>query len=120
MPERILATPAALALVEQLKARHGPLLFYQSGGCCEGSAPLCLRAGELQIGPNDILLGHIAGVPFYTSATEFNLLRSSELTLDVVRGRGDSFSLEAAEGDCFIVHSRRFSDAELLALEQAG
>lgn len=120
MPARVHATPAALELVEQLKASHGPLIFYQSGGCCEGSSPLCLREGELQISPSDILFGHLAGVPFYTSASQFNYLRYSLLTLDVIQGRGDSFSLEASEGYCFVALSRLFSDTELLALEQAA
>lgn len=120
MPVRVHATPAALELVEQLKASHGSLLFYQSGGCCEGSSPLCLREGELQISPGDVLLGHLAGIPFYTSASQFNYLRHSLLTLDVIPGQGDSYSLEASEGYSFVTLSRLFSDTELKDLDAAG
>ncbi len=115
--ERLCATPAALALVQRLEDEHGALLLYQSGGCCEGSTPLCLRQGELQITPQDVLLGQISNTRFYTSPSQFTYLQYSHLTLDVVPGRGDSFSLEAGLGYCFIILSRLFSDTELLALE---
>ncbi len=110
--ERLNATPAALTLIQQLEEEHGELLLYQSGGCCEGSTPLCLRQGEMQITPHDVLLGQVSRTRFYTSPSQFTYLQHSHLTLDAVPGRGDSFSLEAGLGYCFIIHSRLFSDAE--------
>mgnify|MGYP000293559178 CR=1 FL=1 len=117
---RVSATPAALALIDQLKAQHGALLFHQSGGCCDGSAPMCFPAGEFKIGTADVLLGHIADCPFYMSAFQFDYWRNTQLTIDVVEGRGSSFSVEAPEGVRFLTRSRLFSDAELAELACAG
>jgi hypothetical protein len=116
----VLATGAAAGLVRQLRDRHGPLLFHQSGGCCEGSAPMCLRRDGFRVGAQDVLLGVIEGCPFYVGAAQFPYWAASELTLDVVPDGGDSFSLEAADGVRFITRSRVFSDAEMDALDQAG
>lgn len=120
-PPRILATDAAVALVDRLTATHGPLMFHQSGGCCDGSAPMCYPAGEFRVGGQDILLGMIADdVPVWIGAAQFEYWRHTQVTIDVVPGRGAGFSLEGPEGVRFIVRSRVFTDAEADALEAAG
>jgi uncharacterized protein (DUF779 family) len=120
MVERVTATPAALELIARLKARHGGLLFHQSGGCCDGSAPMCYQDGEFRTGPSDVLLGTVGGCPFYIGAAQFELWRHTQLTVDVVPGRGAGFSLEAPEGVRFLTRSRVFTDAEAAALDAAG
>ena len=110
---RLDATPAALDLIATLQAQHGDLMFHQSGGCCDGSAPMCFPAGEFKVGAADVLLGHIAQCPFYMSAAQFEYWQHTHLTLDVTPGRGASFSLEIPEGVRFIIRSRLFSDTEL-------
>jgi uncharacterized protein (DUF779 family) len=117
--ERVSVTEAAAALIESLKARHGPLLFHQSGGCCDGSAPMCFALGEFRVGGNDVLLGEICGCPFYMGAAQFEYWAHTHLTIDVVPGRGASFSLEAPEGLRFLTRSRLFSDDESAALAAA-
>ncbi|MBC2653432.1 DUF779 domain-containing protein [Novosphingobium aerophilum] len=120
-PPRILATPAAEALIARLVAAHGPLMFHQSGGCCDGSAPMCFVRGEFRVGGRDVLLGHVAGdTPVWIGAAQFEYWRHTQITLDVVPGRGAGMSLEAPEGLRFIVRSRVFSDAEAEALAAAG
>lgn len=121
LPPRILATPAAEALIATLAAAHGPLMFHQSGGCCDGSAPMCFVRGEFRVGGQDVLLGHVAGgTPVWIGAAQFEYWRHTQVTLDVVSGRGSGMSLEAPEGLRFIVRSRVFSDAEAAALAAAG
>jgi uncharacterized protein (DUF779 family) len=120
MVERVTATPAALELIARLKARHGGLLFHQSGGCRDGSAPMCYQEGEFRTGPSDVLLGTVGGCPFYIGAAQFELWRHTHLIVDVVPGRGAGFSLEAPEGVRFLTRSRVFTDAEAAALEAAG
>lgn len=120
MPSRVDVTPAAVALIEQLRAEHGPLLFHQSGGCCDGSAPMCYPRGEFRVGGADVLLGEIAGTPFYMGAAQYEYWRHTHLTIDVVPGRGSGFSLEAPLGVRFLVRSRLFSDAEAREMEEAG
>ena len=110
---RLDATPAALDLIAKLQALHGDLMFHQSGGCCDGSAPMWFPAGEFKVGAADMLLGHIADCPFYMSAAQFEYWQHTHLTLDVTPGRGASFSLEIPEGVRFIIRSRLFNDAEL-------
>ncbi len=111
-PPRVVATEAALALVEKLKARHGELMFHQSGGCCDGSAPMCYGRGDLLVGDSDRLLGEIGGCPFYMSAAQFAYWRHTQLIIDVVPGRGGQFSLESGEGIRFLTRSRVFTDEE--------
>jgi uncharacterized protein len=120
VPPRVLVTEAAARLVRQLGDQFGPLLFHQSGGCCEGSAQMCLRRGGFRVSARDVLLGVIADCPFYVSAEQFPYWAHSQLTIDVVADGGDSFSLEAAEGVRFITRSRVFSDAEMDAVDAAG
>lgn len=117
MVDRVTATPAALALIERLRALHGPLLFHQSGGCCDGSAPMCYPLGEFRVGGSDVLLGAIGGNPFYMSASQFEYWKHTQLLIDVVKGRGAGFSLEAPEGIRFLTRSRVFTDEELRELE---
>ena len=112
MTLRVTAAPSALALIERLRAAHGDLLFHQSGGCCDGSAPMCFPAGEFHVGAQDVLLGEIAGCPFFMGASQFEYWAHTHLTLDVVPGRGSGFSLEAPEGVRFLIRSRLFTDEE--------
>lgn len=119
-PPRVSVTAAAAALIEELRARHGPLMFHQSGGCCDGSAPMCYPRGEFRVGANDVFLGAVTDTPFYISGPQFELWQHTHLTLDVTPGRGSGFSLEAPEGVRFIVRSRLFSDEEARALARSG
>ena len=120
MVERVAITPEAEALVKRLQAEHGPLLFHQSGGCCDGSAPMCYPQREFRVGGQDVLMGDVAGCPFYMSAFQFEYWQHTHLTVDVVPGRGASFSVEAPLGMRFIVRSRLLDDAELTALVALG
>jgi len=119
MVERVLATDEALKLIARLRAKHGPLMFHQSGGCCDGSAPMCYPQGEFRIGGNDVKLGEIGGVPFYMDADQFDYWKHTQLIIDVVPGRGSGFSLEAPEGVRFLTRSRVFTDQEADALAAA-
>lgn len=113
---RVLATDAALELIARLKAKHGPLMFHQSGGCCDGSSPMCYPDGDLLVGDNDVRLGEIGGCPFYMSAAQYEYWKHTELTIDVVPGRGGMFSLEGSEGVRFLTRSRLFTDDEWATL----
>ena len=112
MTKRVLATDAALELIELLAKKHGPLMFHQSGGCCDGSSPMCYPDGELIIGGQDVLLGHIGKAPFYMHKNQFDYWKHTQLIIDVVEGRGGLFSLEGVEGKRFLTRSRAFSDEE--------
>ncbi|RNB83306.1 DUF779 domain-containing protein [Brevibacillus fluminis] len=114
--KRVLATDTALALIEKLQAKHGPLLFHQSGGCCDGSSPMCYPKGDFLIGDYDVLLGEIGGCPFYMSQAQFEYWKHTQLIIDVVPGRGGMFSLEGPEGVRFLTRSRIYTDAEWKAL----
>jgi uncharacterized protein (DUF779 family) len=118
MAERVVVTPAAAALIRELTAEHGELLFHQSGGCCDGSAPMCYTAGEFQIGEADVRLGEIEGCPFFMGAAQYEYWKHTHLTIDVVPGRGSGFSLEAPRGVRFLTRSRLFTDAEQRELER--
>ena len=115
-PARVTATPAALALVATLAAKHGPLMFHQSGGCCDGSAPMCYPRGDFIVGDYDRLLGEIGGAPFWISGPQFEVWQHTALIIDVVPGRGGMFSLEGPEGVRFLTRSRLFTDDEQAAL----
>jgi uncharacterized protein (DUF779 family) len=115
--QRVEITPPAAALVERLRARHGPLMFHQSGGCCDGSSPMCFPQGEFLTGPSDVLLGEVAGCPVWMSAAQFGYWSHTHLTVDVVPGRGSGFSVEAPEGVRFLIRSRLFTDEETAGLE---
>ena len=109
---RVSATARALELIRELALRHGPLLFHQSGGCCDGSSPMCLPRGELLIGDQDVFLGEIAGQPFYIGAAQFEYWKHTHLIIDVVAGRGGMFSLEGPQGLRFLTRSRLYTAEE--------
>ncbi|XAH25826.1 DUF779 domain-containing protein [Xylophilus sp. GW821-FHT01B05] len=115
-PTRVSATPAAEALIAQLTAQHGPLMFHQSGGCCDGSAPMCFALGEFMVGDADVKLGEIGGAPFYMSRSQFEYWEHTHLIIDAVPGNGGMFSLERPTGLRFLTRSRLFEDAEWAAL----
>ena len=118
MVERVIATPAALELIAQLKAEYGPeLMFHQSGGCCDNSAANCYLPTDLTIGPHDVRLGEIGGVPFYMSASQYEYWKHTQLIIDVVEGQGGTFSLEGGTGKAFHTRSRLFSDEELAEID---
>ena len=119
-PAQVLRTPAAEALMQQLQAKHGPLMFHQSGGCCDGSSPMCYPKDDFIVGDHDVLLGTLDGTPFYISGPQFEYWKHTELTLDVVPGRGGMFSLDNGEGVRFHIRSRVFTDAEIATLRSAG
>ena len=108
MVDKVIATDAALELIAQLKAEHGDLMFHQSGGCCDGSSPMCYPQGELMIGDSDVFLGEIGGCPFYISAAQYEYWKHTQLIIDVVPGRGGMFSLEGPEGVRFLTRSKVF------------
>jgi uncharacterized protein len=118
MLERVAITEAARSVVEALRAEHGALLFHQSGGCCDGSSPMCYPAREFRIGQRDVLLGFIAGCPFYIGAAQFEYWEHTHLTIDVVPGRGGGFSLEAPRGVRFLTRSRVFDETEYAQLKR--
>ena len=115
---RVAVTPAAAGLLRTLYAAHGPLMFHQSGGCCDGSSPMCYVEGEFRTGASDALLAslRIEGVPepvtFWMSAAQFGRWRHTHLTVDVVPGRGGGFSLEAPEGERVLIRSRLLTAEE--------
>ncbi len=115
--KRIIATEKALQLIDQLKKQHGALMFHQSGGCCDGSQPMCFAEGEFRTGNSDVCLGEVADCKFYMSADQFEYWKHTQLILDVTPGRGSSFSLEIPLGVRFLIRSRVFSEQELDELE---
>lgn len=120
MTERIIATEAAIALIRRLQNQHGPLMFHQSGGCCDGSQPMCFPEGEFKTGDSDICLGKIADCNFYMHRDQFEYWKHTQLMLDVITGRGSSFSLEIPLGVRFHIRSRLFTEEELTELEAAA
>jgi len=111
--KRVLATEEALALINRLKVKYGDLMFHQSGGCCDGSSPMCYPAGELMVGDSDVLLGEIGGCPFYISKAQYEYWKHTQLIIDVVEGRGGMFSLEGPEGRRFLTRSKIFTKEEM-------
>ncbi|HEY4380726.1 MAG TPA: DUF779 domain-containing protein [Acidobacteriaceae bacterium] len=120
LPQQVITTAEAVGLIEKLRAKHGPLMFHQSGGCCDGSSPMCYPLGEFMTGDSDVLLATIEGAPFYMSKSQFEYWKHTQLILDVVPGRGGMFSLENGEGVRFLIRSRVFTDVEIAALRAAG
>nr|WP_315402355.1 DUF779 domain-containing protein [uncultured Duganella sp.] len=114
---RVTATPAALELIAALRGRHGPLMFFQSGGCCDGSTPMCYPAGEFNISDTDVLLGELDGAPFYMGCEQFAYWEHTQLIIDVVAGNGGMFSLDNGTGKRFLTRSRLFTDEELEHLQ---
>ena len=117
---RVSATPEATALIKRLVAQHGPLMFHQSGGCCDGSAPMCFARGEFLLGDADVLLGEIAWQPFYMSRSQFAYWEHTHLLIDAVPGGGGMFSLEGPTGMRFLTRSRLYTDEEWAAIEALG
>jgi uncharacterized protein len=115
MTPRVVVTAAAAKLLDELADRHGPVMFHQSGGCCDGSSPMCYPDGDFIVGDRDVLLGVLdvgAGVPVWISGPQFQAWKHTQLVIDVVPGRGGGFSLEAPEGVRFLSRGRAFGDAE--------
>ncbi len=102
---KVSATPAALGLLAEIVAEHGPVLFHQSGGCCDGSAPMCYPLGDFLIGDADVLLGHVGGAPFYIGGAQYEAWKHTDLVLDVVPGRGGMFSLDNGRERRFLTRS---------------
>jgi uncharacterized protein len=119
MSERVSVTAAAAVVIRALRAEHGDLMFHQSGGCCDGSAPMCYTAGEFVTGTGDVRMGAIEGCPFFMGAAQFEYWRHTHLIIDVVEGRGSGFSLEAPRGVRFLTRSRVLTSAELDELDRA-
>ena len=130
VPERVAVTEAAVEVLRRLRAQHGELMFHQSGGCCDGSSPMCYPAGEFLTGDADVRLGdlvlagsgdgRVVTVPVWMSRSQYAYWRHTHLTIDVVSGRGAGFSLEAPEGVRFLIRSRLFTDEEQRALDAAA
>lgn len=116
-PERVIATQATLDLIARLYGEHGDILFHQSGGCCDGSTPMCFPRGDFLVGDNDVKLGEIGGAPFFIGAAQFEYWKHTQLIIDVVPGQGGMFSLDNGTGSRFLTRSRLFSDEELAALQ---
>lgn len=116
--KRVIATDKTIQLIEILKEKHGPLMFHQSGGCCDGSSPMCYPLGEFRVGDSDVLLGEIGGSPFYMSKDQFEYWKHTQLIIDVVPGRGGMFSLEGPEGKRFLTRSRVFTEEEQALLQK--
>lgn len=118
--ERIGLTEEAREVIGQLRKRFGPLMFHQSGGCCDGSSPMCFEDGDFKVGESDVLLGQVDDCPFYMSRDQYEYWKHTHLTLDVTPGRGSSFSLEIPMGIRFIIRSRLLTEAELAGLKAEG
>jgi uncharacterized protein (DUF779 family) len=115
-PPRVLITAAAAELLRRLQDRHGPVMFHQSGGCCDGSSPMCYPLGEFIVGDRDVLLGVVVDTPVWISGPQFETWKHTQLLIDVVAGRGGGFSLEAPEGVRFLSRGRAFTVAEIAVL----
>ncbi len=117
---RVIATDAAAAMIDVLRARHGPVMFFQSGGCCDGSAPMCYPAGEFNLSETDVYLGSLNGAPFYMGLEQFAYWEHTQLIIDVVAGNGGMFSLDNGTGRRFLTRSRLFTDEQFRALRAQG
>jgi uncharacterized protein (DUF779 family) len=116
MVDKVIATPAALELVESLKQKYGTVMFHQSGGCCDNSAANCYLPGEITMGAGDVFLGKIGDADFYISKSQYATWRHTQLIIDVIDGHGGTFSLEGPEGKAFHTRSRVFNEAEMAEL----
>lgn len=120
VPARVSSTDATDQLIKKLEAMHGQLMFHQSGGCCDGSAPMCYPRSDFKVGAQDVFMGEICGQPLYMGKSQFEYWQHTHIIIDVVPGRGSGFSLEGPEGVRFLTRSRVFTDAEVDALDAAG
>ena len=118
MVDRVIATPATLELIDVLRAKYGPrLFFHQSGGCCDNSAANCYLLGEITMGQGDVFLGNIGGCAFYMSKSQYATWRHTQLIIDVIEGHGGTFSLEGPGGKAFHTRSRVFTAEEMAQIE---
>ncbi len=116
--ERVTSTEAANKIIDQLREEHGTeLMFHQSGGCCDGSAPMCFEVGDFMVGSRDVKMGEIHGCEFFMSPDQFEYMKNTHLTIDIVKGRGSSFSIEIPLGLRFMAVSRLFTEEEYKNLE---
>ena len=113
---RVTITPEAAEVVDRLREKHGPLMFHQSGGCCDGSSPMCYAEGDFKLGRSDLKIGEVHGVPFYIAKDQFEYWKHTQLTVDVAPGRGASFSLEIPLGLRFLIDSRLYTEEEAAGL----
>lgn len=120
MIERVVATDEALRLIESMKQMHGSIMFYQSGGCCDGSAPMCYREGDFLLGDSDVYLGSIGDIPFYMHKSQYEYWKHTQLIIDAIAGRGAAFSLDSVEDNHFITRSRVFTDEEIEKRKRPG
>lgn len=116
LPARVTATPEAIRFISEIRSDHGDILFHQSGGCCDGSAPMCYPVGDFKIGAGDVKLGEVDGVEVYISGPQFEAWKHTQLIIDVVPGRGGMFSLDNGREKRFLTRSRVFSTDEMQAL----
>jgi uncharacterized protein (DUF779 family) len=114
--DRVIATDTALQMIAELRGRHGPIMFFQSGGCCDGSAPMCYPVGEFDVSDTDVYLGNLDGAPFYMGLEQFAYWEHTQLIIDVVAGNGGMFSLDNGTGRRFLTRSRLFTDEEFRLL----
>ncbi|MCM3571124.1 DUF779 domain-containing protein [Neobacillus mesonae] len=112
MVERVVATDTALSLIEHMKNIHGSIMLYQSGGCCDGSVPMCYREGDFRIGDSDVYLGSLGSVPFYMHKSQYEYWKHTQLIIDAATGPGAEFSLDSIEEQHFITQSRVFTNEE--------
>jgi uncharacterized protein len=117
---RVSVTPAAIDLINKLMVMHGPLMFHQSGGCCDGSAPMCYPRREFKVGAQDVFMGEVGEQPLYMGKSQFEYWQHTHIIIDVVPGRGSGFSLEAPEGVRFLTRSRMYTEAENEAIDALG
>ena len=116
-PARVIATPAAEGLIAEIRREHAEIMFHQSGGCCDGSSPMCYPAAEFRVGASDVKLGEVAGVAVYISGAQFRAWKHTQLILDVVPGRGGMFSLDNGRERRFLTRGRVFTPEEIELLE---
>ncbi|MEM8896703.1 MAG: DUF779 domain-containing protein [Bacteroidota bacterium] len=116
MTERVLVSEKASEIIQKLRGQHGELMFHQSGGCCDGSSPMCFPKGELMLNETDVWLGEIEDCDFYMSKDQFEYWKHTQLTVDIVEGRGASFSVEIPLGLRFVIRSRLYTDQEMETL----
>lgn len=120
IPKRVTATTAALAFIAEIQEDHPDILFHQSGGCCDGSAPMCYPTSDFKLGQRDVELGQVGGVPVYIGAAQFEVWQHTQLIIDVVPGQGGMFSLDNGREKRFLTRSKLFTDDELEALNNAA
>jgi uncharacterized protein len=109
---RVIATDAALEMINALRHRYGPIMFFQSGGCCDGSTPMCYQVGDFNLSDTDVYLGNLGGAPFYIGLEQYEYWEHTQLIIDVVPGNGGMFSLDNGSGQRFLTRSRLFTDQE--------